>query len=907
MLCLGGLVLRQPWLVLLLSLLFTLFSTYVAITRFDVINNVNQLMDQDTELSRNYKELEKEFGTDEMYVILIQSPDPAKNREVATKAGKYLKGLHPYVERSLYRMDYSRMRERLLFLLPEEQLQSIEKEISLNAGALQKKKTSLNLNAVLDEANASFEESYLRKASNWKDFAPFVEKFKTILNELAERLEDQPKSPKAIPLKGSESSRAANMQFQNADAALTENEYISFDQGRSLLVMGVRGTLETESVSPFSNTVRSIRDYLLKLEAEYPGVKLGLTGQPVLNDDELTTSTRDTELAAIITIVLICGLFALSYRNLERPALAVAVLGLGMAWTLGFTMLVVGHFNVISFAVIPMVMGLGIDFGIQMLSRYEEELGEGKDVELALMNTFRNTGVAVVTGGTTTAAAFLTLCFNQFVGLRELGAIAGASVLLCLAANLLVLPALFCLRDRRKNKARLSLSGNNSNWKSLAFLDEWLVRCPRTVLLVSLALTLLSFWGISRVRFDYNLLNLQNKEMDSVKVLHEVFRVTGNSTLFASVLVDGVEEARLMQEKLSALPSVSRVDTITSLLPLDQDKKLPVIQRIVGLMKEVQVDTDVSKEIDVQKARSDIDALLGHCREGVTQARKYKMFAQARQAVDILGGLIPPLERAQKAMSGLNQEELGRRLNKAQLEVFGTMQQNLLWMKTQKADRKVELEDLPPEFVKQFVAPSGKVLLQIYGKEDVWEREANATFVHQVRAVAPAVTGTPVQNFEYIELMRTSFLDAAIWAFITIALIIAFHFQNLKLIVLALLPLVLAVLWRTGLMGWVHLDFNPANIVTLPLIIGIDVAYGVYIVDRFREDRQIRMFSTSTGKAIMLTGLTSLFGFISLLVSRYEGMHSIGVLMSLGIAIGMVTTVIVLPQILFLMEKKSSR
>jgi uncharacterized protein len=515
--------------------------------------------------------------------------------------------------------------------------------------------------------------------------------------------------------------------------------------------------------------------------------------------------------------------------------------------------------------------------------------------------------VAVVTGGTTTAAAFLTLCFNQFVGLRELGAIAGASVLLCLAANLLVLPALFCLRDRRKNKARLSLSGNNSNWKSLAFLDEWLVRCPRTVLLVSLALTLLSFWGISRVRFDYNLLNLQNKEMDSVKVLHEVFRVTGNSTLFASVLVDGVEEARLMQEKLSALPSVSRVDTITSLLPLDQDKKLPVIQRIVGLMKEVQVDTDVSKEIDVQKARSDIDALLGHCREGVTQARKYKMFAQARQAVDILGGLIPPLERAQKAMSGLNQEELGRRLNKAQLEVFGTMQQNLLWMKTQKADRKVELEDLPPEFVKQFVAPSGKVLLQIYGKEDVWEREANATFVHQVRAVAPAVTGTPVQNFEYIELMRTSFLDAAIWAFITIALIIAFHFQNLKLIVLALLPLVLAVLWRTGLMGWVHLDFNPANIVTLPLIIGIDVAYGVYIVDRFREDRQIRMFSTSTGKAIMLTGLTSLFGFISLLVSRYEGMHSIGVLMSLGIAIGMVTTVIVLPQILFLMEKKSSR
>jgi predicted RND superfamily exporter protein len=135
--------------------------------------------------------------------------------------------------------------------------------------------------------------------------------------------------------------------------------------------------------------------------------------------------------------------------------------------------------------------------------------------------------------------------------------------------------------------------------------------------------------------------------------------------------------------------------------------------------------------------------------------------------------------------------------------------------------------------------------------------------------------------------------------------IIVFHFQNIKLSALAILPLVLAVIWRTGLMGWVDLEFNPANIVTLPLIIGIDVAYGVYIVDRFREDRKIRMFSTSTGKAIIMTGFTSLFGFVSLLVSRYEGMHSIGVLMSLGIAIGMVTTVFVLPQILFLIEKKS--
>lgn len=907
MLLLGRLVYRWPWQVLIVSALFTVLCVYEAATHFKVVNNVADLLDQNSEVNRNYKALEDEFGTDEVYLILIQSPNVDRNREVAVKAGEYLETLHPYVSRSLYRMDYSRMRDRLLFLLPEAQLKSIEKEIAENAEVLKKSKASFNLNSVLDEANASFQESYLRKAENWKEFIPFIERFKVILNDLADRLEGKSAPAPKAKAAGFSASAEGSSQMQDADAMLTENEYISFDQGKSLLVMGVRGKMEEHSASPYSSTVKNIREYLKKLGAEYPDVKLGLTGQPVLGEDELTTANHDTEIAAIITGILIVALFVLSYRNLERPLLAVLVLGMGMGWTMGFTMVVVGHFNVISYAVIPMVMGLGIDFGIQLLSRYEEELGTGMDMKTALFNTMRNTGVAVTTGATTTAAAFFTLCFNQFVGLRELGMIAGASILFFLAGYLLVFPALFCLRDRRKAQETLARSGKNSKWGALSFVDDLLVRLPRTILLVSALLTALSVWGITRVKFDYNLLHLQNQDMESVKALHEVFRVTGNSTLFASVVADNAEEARKLREKLSALPSVSRVDTVTSLLPEDQEEKLPIIRRIVNTMKGIRVDTDVSNEINVKKARADIDSLLQQCREGVAQAKKYTMFAQAKQAEQVLGGLIPPLERAQKAMAGLSQNEIGRRLNKAQVEVFGAMQKNLLWMKTQKGDRMVKMEDLPKEFLRQFVAPSGKVLLQVYSKGDVWEREANVKFVNELRSVAPDVTGTPVQNFEYIELMRTSFLDAAMWAFVAIAVILAFHFPSLKLISLALFPLILAVVWRTGLMGWWPIDFNPANIVTLPLIIGIDVAYGVYVVDRFREDGELRLFSTSTGKAIIMTGFTALFGFVSLIISRYQGMHSIGLLMSLGIAIGMVTTIIVLPQALKLMERGKSK
>ena len=147
-----------------------------------------------------------------------------------------------------------------------------------------------------------------------------------------------------------------------------------------------------------------------------------------------------------------------------------------------------------------------------------------------------------------------------------------------------------------------------------------------------------------------------------------------------------------------------------------------------------------------------------------------------------------------------------------------------------------------------------------------------------------------------------SYLWAAVWAFVTIIVLIFLHFQSFKYLLLTLTPLVLAVLWRTGAMVWFGIEFNPANIVTLPLIIGIDVAFGVYIIDRYREDGRLSIFAGSTGKAIIMSSLTSLFGFSSLLISSFRGMWDIGQLMSLGIAIGLVTAIFILPQILALLK-----
>lgn len=900
---LAGVVCRHPWRILVVSLLVTAVSIVVATSRFKVINNVAQLLDEDSPSNRSYLELQREFGTDEVYLVLIQSDDVQKNREVAMEVGDFMRSLRPQISRVYCRMDFSKIEERFLFLAPMEDLREIEEQVRLGREAIQKTALPFDLNSTLDQANRSFDDKYLRQKENWKEFKPFVEQFKSVLNQVADQIEEcasiKPRTKRRLAVA---ETAAAGWHGREIQSILEERRFVSFDEGRAVLVVGVRGEVESGGASPFAKTVEALRSFLAELSRRHPSVRLGLTGEPVLGHDELQTSTRDTELASVITAALIAILFFVAYRSLERPIWAGVVLGMAIAWTFAFTMLGIGHFNIISFAVIPMVLGLGIDFGIQILSRYEEALAAGRTVGEALGDALGVTGVAVVTAGTTTAAGFFTLCFNDFLGLRELGAIAGSSILFCLMANLVVLPAIFVIRDRRRSPEFLRSQAVNS-WGFMAPLDRKMVRFPKAGVLVAILITAVAVQGIFKVRFDYNLLNLQNQKLESLKVLHELFRVSENSTLFASVVARDLAEARVLEKKLAALPSVAKVETITGLLPEDQEEKLPILRRISKSLEGMKLDTDVSDKVDVERARRDVRQFLDACRQAVKEARRFeKISGQAREAVRIFDGMIPPLERLQKAMGGLSQEELGRRLNASQIKVFGGMKRNMEWLKRQKVDRVIRMEDLPGDIAARFISPSGKILVQVYAKEDVWEREANRRFVTELRSVAPGVTGTPVQNFEYIELMKTSFIKASFWAFGIIALLLVLHFRTPVLVGLAIFPLVLAVIWRTGLMGWCDLPFNPANIVTMPLIIGVDVAYGVYIVERFREDGRISIFSTSTGKAIILTGLASLFGFVSLLVSRYEGMYSIGLLMSLGIVIGMFTTVVVLPQVLALIR-----
>jgi hopanoid biosynthesis associated RND transporter like protein HpnN len=896
-----------PALVFVVAVILTVASVWIVATRFNVVNNTSDLLSDKYPSKKNYNELLKDFGSDSRFIVLIKSPDPATNRKAADEIGPFLETLKPHVTTVLYKIDFSAVKPRLLFTRDIPELEKIARQVEDEARAEnqnQKKseQIALDLNSILNQANQKFDDKYLRKSANWKDFTPFVTQFISILNKVSDQAEGKTGVQQSTKI-----SDDGSAEDYDATEMLAEHEYFSLQGGTALLVFAYPGDPDKDAAAPYSTTVDTIRARLKDLEAKYPGVELKLTGEPALDADEITTSTSDTIKALCITVALIVGLFLFSYRTFLRPTMTFLVLIMGVLWSLAFALITVGHFNDISMAVIPMVLGIGIDFGIQILGRYEEELGLNRTVDQAVTASLQHTGVAIITGGSTTAVAFFTLCFNDFVGLSELGIIAGASVILCIAANLLVLPSVFLLRDRRRTAQQLQAQSSNSAWHFIHNWDQSMVRIPWLWLILSAIISIISILSLPYLKFDYNLLHLQNQSADSVKNLHEVMDASRNiegtevSTIYASVVADNLDQARELDKKLVALPVVARVDSLLELVPEDQDKKLPIVRRIVAAAAKLNVKPASHTAVDIPRARSDIKSLLSQAQEGEKQAKGYAGVSKiARQAVQAFASMIPALQRADHALNSAPEAEIKKRFDASSTGAFTRLQTNLEMIKTQRADRGLTLADIPPELKRLFLAADGKILLQVYGKKDLWERAPDEEFVKQVLPVAPKATGTPVLNYYATELLRVSYLKAAVWAFVAIVILIFLHFQSFKYLILTLTPLILAVLWRTGAMVWLGIDFNPANIVTLPLIIGIDVAFGVYIIDRYREEGKLSIFSGSTGKAIIMSSLTALFGFSSLLVSDFYGMFSIGQLMSLGLAIGLVTSIFILPQILAL-------
>jgi len=884
------LMIRRQKQVLWISLLLVVICGGVTAVRLVIRNNTLDLIRKDSPVFQKYLAYMEEFDVRDEIVVVLKSDRLKDSREAANALAAKLKD-EKGLDRVYYRHDFSPMADRLLLLADEEQLTGIRRQMEELAALVKGNKQALNLNGILAEASAKFNDPYLRKSSNWQEFIPFIEEFVRNLKRLAKDLETP---ATALERKGLG-------ELSEFESDLLKNEYLSLgEDGKTILMLLRPSKDEQKSATPFTGVIQRVRKVAKETQSAFPKVSIGVTGEPVLLDDELRQSEADMKIATLITLALITIMFFFAYGEVSRPLLALVALLASVVYSLGVTTVTIGHLNIISQAFIVMLLGLGIDFGIQFLGRYEEEMVRGKSSAEAVEKTLTTTGKALLTGGGTTAAAFYAMCFNDFTGLTELGWIAGTGVLLALWASLSILPALLLWRDRNGGRA----VGKKLHLEQGLVWDRKLTFHPYLALLLATGVSILAWKESQKVSFDHNLLHLQNPKMDSVRLTRELLETGEGSLIYGVVMADSVEQADDLAAKLRELSTVSKVRTLGDLVPRNQKKRMEEVSRIAKVSGEITLGSGGESSVDVPKAKKDLEFLLESSQEGAKQAKQYLgLSGRARQAVTTFEKLIPPLERAVAALDKLDLEEAKKRLDRHQVKLVGSIAQNLGWLRTQKGDRPLTVEDLPPQLRQRYLSSHGKVLLEVVPAVDVWERKPNEEFVAQIQKIAPEATGTPVMNLEYIDLLMKSYIQASFYAGGVILVLIFLLFRNVKDVVLTLLPLGLGVLWLFGALGLFRIQLDPANIVTLPMILGIGVAYGVYVMDRYREEGGIRIFASSTGKAVVLSALTTLFGFGSMLFGQYRGLVSLGLVMSLGVIFTLISALVILPQILAILEK----
>jgi hopanoid biosynthesis associated RND transporter like protein HpnN len=618
-----------------------------------------------------------------------------------------------------------------------------------------------------------------------------------------------------------------------------------------------------------------LRRIIDRVGERHPGISIGLTGLPVMEDDEMRTSQQSMIWASGLSLAAVVIVIIAGFGGVRHALMANGVLVIGMAWAFGWATASVGHLNILSVTFTVTMIGVGIDYGTYYVGRYLELRRRGRDCEAALLEASAAVGPGILTGAITTAVAFFSAALTSFVGVAELGLIAGGGILLCAAAELLVLPAVVAIVDRSPLGRHIPTPVPVHAWL------EPVIRHPRFVALAALACTLALAGGLHELRYDHNLLNLQADGLESVAVEKKLLTECDQSVWYALSIAESQEQLLERKARLLELPSVERVDEIASLLPVDEDLKRPIISRIRDRLAGLP---ERPPEIPLDR----LDSL------GETLA-----WAQG-EASKRPGGLRTAwhLERARDSLRRQGPEECFRALAGFQQRAAGDLLSRLHALAGVADPEPPALEDLPPSLVERFVGSSGRHLLKIYGRGDIWHFDSLQRFVRDVRSVDPAATGNPLQAYEASLEMKRSYEQAAIYALVVILAVLWLDFRSITHAVLAALPLALGMVQTLGLMGMLGIDLNPANLIGIPLILGIAVDYGVHVVHDALERPGPYRISASTANSVLVDALTTILGFGALMVASHKGLESLGRLLTLGVTTCTVTSLVFLPALL---------
>jgi hopanoid biosynthesis associated RND transporter like protein HpnN len=888
---LAGGVIRHKRLVLYPQLVFCALCIAYTVLFLQFDTSRNNLVGANKKYHQNFLRFKKEFPTQDDLVVVVQSENTEKNRQFVERLGARLEAEPDMFKDVFYKGDPKMLGSKALLFFPENDLADLQKTLKDYRPFIQRFTRATNLVSLFSMINTQFRTARNERNAENESLVKAVPALERILRQARDTLRrpGTPPSPGITAL------------FDAGEDA-EQQVYVTFANGQIYLVTAQAPTEEKNG-----DAVDRLRELVSETQREVPGLNVGITGEPVLENDEMDQSKKDTTVASIASLLICALIFIYGYQETGRPIKATLCLIVGLAYTLAFATLTVGHLNILTITFVPILIGLAIDYGVHLISRYEEELRHGKSEEAAITKAMMYTGQGILTGALTTAGAFLAMAFTDFRGIQEMGIICGGGLLICFVPMMTLLPVLL-LRGAQNviDHAQGDLAERRARIENI-----WLKR-PQAVTAITLVLCALAATQIPKVFFDYNLLNMQSDGLPAVefeKILlaanNETTNANSKSVLFAAVIATNLQEAARLEKQLTNLPSVAGVESMTRFLVEDPKRKLQMIGEVKQDLAALQFQEPDRGAVNIPELSSTLWKTAGYLGNAIDEVKKDEP-ALAKQLTSLKGSI----EDLRKEINKGSPEQLRNnslKLGAFQQALFDDVGDTFEALKNQDNSGPLRIEDLPKALRDRFIGVTGKYLLMVYPKEDLWKRENQKKFIAEVSTVDKEVTGTPVQLYYYTELLKSSYEEAARYSLIAITILVFIHFRSPLSVALALLPVGIGFLWLGGIMGYFHIPLNPANIMTLPLVIGIGVTNGIHILNRFAEEQTPSILARSTGKAVLVSGLTAIAGFGSLILAQHRGIRSLGYVMSIGLATCMAAGLTFLPAILNLFVPKEAQ
>lgn len=888
---------RRPFIYTQAALFVVCILYTVKFLQFDM--GRDNLVGSNKKYHKNFQSFKQEFPQQPDLVVVVESENEEKNRQFVERLGVKLEaakilvpvrpGAKEMVETNLYadvfyKGDLSMMGAKALLFVPENNLADLQKKLQEFRPFIQQFIRTTNLVSLFDMVNTQFRTAKREQSAETESLVSALPALQRIVAQASASLHrpGTPPSPGVTAL------------FDAGDEA-EQKTYITFGKGRIFLV-----NAHALNDGLTDAALLRLRQLVAETRLEVPGLNVGITGEPVLEHDEMLQSQKDTTIASVVSLVICALIFIYGYNETGRPIKATICLVVGLAYTFAFATLTIGHLNILTITFLPMLIGLAIDFGVHLITRYEEELRHGKSEEAALTKAMVFTGQGIFTGAFTTAGAFLAMGFTNFKGIQEMGIICGGGLLICLIPMMTLLPVLL-LRGQQNVLDHLRVAEP----KTRARIESiWLNR-PVLIISVTVVLTGLAALQLPKVYFDYNLLHMQSAGLPAVEFEQKLINSAGKSVLFGAVIADSLDEALSLERQITNLTSVAKKDGVISMagyLTGDQTGKLRLIGEIKQELAGVRFKEPDLRPVNIPELSRTLYSLYGYLGAALDEVGTNEP-ALGRQ-MDLLRGTIENLRKELYLGDADAQEARAQKLGKYQQALFNDVRETFLALQNQDNSAPLRGQDLPKALRDRFLGVTGKYLLQVYPEKNVWQRENQQEFIEQLRTIDPNVTGTPVQLFEYTELLKKSYEQAALYSLGAIVLLVIIHFRSLSSVVLSLLPVAIGSIWLGGLMGYFGVPFNPANIMTLPLVLGIGVTNGIHILNRFAEEQTANILARSTGKAVFVSGLTAIAGFGSLVLAQHQGIRSLGYVMAAGVTTCMIAGLTFLPALLNLTLRK---